>query len=68
MYDLKILEFDTQIDLELPLIIVKKKKNLSLKTINQHHYTQLLDRETDLIFYFDKSLVKGKFTTTKQWV
>ena len=24
--DLKILEFDTQIDLELPLIIVKKKK------------------------------------------
>jgi len=68
MYDLKILEFDTQIDLELPLIIVKKKKKLSLKTINQHHYTQLLDRETDLIFYFDKSLVKGKFTTTKQWV
>ena len=45
-----------------------KNKKLSLKTINQHHYTQLLDRETDLIFYFDKSLVKGKFTTTKQWV
>jgi len=67
--DLKRLEFDIQIDLEIPLVIVKKmKKKHSLKTINQDHYAQLLDREVDLIFYFDKSLVKGKFTTTKQWV
>jgi hypothetical protein len=39
MYDLKILEFDTQIDLELPLIIVKKKKPFAKNNKSTSLYT-----------------------------